>query len=312
MKWNLLMLAGALLCVGGGLGCDLSAAVPACKTKQDCASGQTCVSGKCQKATGSSDAGDVLPLTDASVPQLGDAGIHCPEVNAPFTDTQETYTVPVGVSYMQIKAWGAGGNGEGQCGALDDSGLGGYSEGVFAVTPGDTLIIIVGKLGHADPTPSDLMHFGFGSQGGGGLSGVFHGPDLITENDASKAYVIAGGGGGAGVNKLGTTKCAPGGTGNHPDSGGQATMLGGKGLDSGVNGGGGGYVGGNGAPKNVAGTGGSGFVSPTALSQKVLYSEREAGQPPKTDDPDYDGVAGKGESNGHVVIHFTCTPPEPQ
>jgi len=169
--------------------------------------------------------------------------------------------------------------------------------------------VVVGKQGHADPTNADKLHFGFGSQGGGGLSGVFLGPDLIDESSFAKALIVAGGGGGAGVKRTGDP-CCPGGTGNHPDSGGMPTFMGGAGLDDGVNGGGGGYHGGLGADRGVAGTGGAGFVAATAVSSKMLYSERATGLPPNTADPDYDGQAGKGERAGLVVLRFLCQPPE--
>jgi hypothetical protein len=246
-----------------------------------------------------------------------DAEIPCLEASFEPTETQEILDqIPSNARYVHIKAWGAGANGEFNappfttCG-YDDSGLGGYSEALFEVHPGDSYLVVVGKRGRAGvSTDEEVIRFGFGHQGGGGLSGVFRGSTLISATDQARAMVIAGGGGGADVGPSGDP-CRPGGTGNHPDSGGMSTMMGGEGLDDGVNGGGGGYYGGSGGPVGTAGKGGKGHVADDAIPDytKVLYSERGSGLPPNTDDEDYDGVAGKGEQSGRVVIKFICALP---
>jgi hypothetical protein len=227
----------------------------------------------------------------------------CATADFEVTETQELFVVPEGVTFMHVKAWGAGGNGEGRCEA-DDSGLGGFTEAVFAVAPGDELAILVGKRGRAGISGEEIVRFGFGSWGGGGLSGVFRRGDPITESDRDRALVIAGGGGSAGA-----PDCAPGGTGNADDAGGQDTMLGSAGADE-INGGGGGYSGGSGGARREAGRGGSGWVDPSALESVMLFAERGSGLPPRTEDPDWDGVAGTGEQSGSVIIHFSCEPPD--
>jgi hypothetical protein len=229
-------------------------------------------------------------------------GSQCSSASFQLTETQENFTIPGNVTYMHVKAWGAGGNGEGQC-SFDDGGIGGYSEGVFAVTVGTELSVIVGQRGRAGMTGEDRIRFGFGDQGGGGLSGVFAGSDPLSAASGGRALLIAGGGGGASA-----PGCQPGGTGNHATAGGESTMQGGPGAD-GVNGGGGGHRGGTGGAKAVGGKGGKGFLSPDALDGRVLSVETGSGAPPKTDDPDYDGLAGKTERPGSVVIHFTCEHP---
>lgn len=261
------------------------------------------VSGGAEEQATPTDAavGDsMFPLEDATGKD-GDADAACGSATFKVTETQVVFNVPADVRYMHVKAWGAGGNGEGQC-ALD-GGLGGFSEGVFGVKPGDPLIIIVGKRGRAGMTGEDRFRYGFGDWGGGGLSGVFATSVPITEADAAKALLVAGGGGSAGA-----PGCNPGGTGNHPDAGGQPAMQGGSGADS-INGGAGGYRGGKGGLKGKASFGGSGYVSPTALDSRILHVERATGAPPRTDDPDYDSTAGREEQSGLVVIHFTCGPP---
>lgn len=227
----------------------------------------------------------------------------CAKASFVVTETQIKFTVPKDVKYMHVKAWGAGGNGEGQCKPKDDGGLGGYSEAVFLAKAGDQLIIIVGKRGRAGLSGEDRMRFGFGDWGGGGLSGVFRGPQTITAKDRAKALIIAGGGGSAGA-----PGCNPGGTGNHGSAGGMSTMQGGAGKDK-VNGGAGGYAGGSGGAKGKAARGGTGFVAAAALKKKLQYAQPASGSPPNTGDKDYDGKAGKTETSGRVVIHFTCALP---
>ncbi len=240
---------------------------------------------------------------DADADGDGDGDDVCATADFEVTETQELFVVPDGVTFMHVKAWGAGGNGEGVC-ENDDSGLGGFTEAVFPVTPGTELAVIVGKRGRAGISGEEIVRFGFGSWGGGGLSGVFRRADPITEADRDRALVIAGGGGSAGA-----PDCAPGGTGNADDAGGQGTMMGSAGADD-INGGGGGYEGGTGGARREAGRGGSGSVDPSAVDSVMLFAERGTGLPPRTDDPDWDGVAGMGEQSGSVVIHFSCEPPD--
>lgn len=259
---------------------------------------------------------------DASTPDGGDGGEICQPVDYPLSETQVDLPVPVNAHFMQVKAWGAGGNGEGQCTFPDDdAGLGGFSGANFRVcddgceiTPGSHLVVIVGQRGRAGlPPEDDVVRFGFGVWGGGGLSGIFHGPDLITETDRDKAIIIAGGGGGATA-----PGCDPAGTGNHPTAAGghPNTMIGGQG-DENINGGGGGYEGGAGG-SNGPGKGGTGFIHSAAEAGSVMvYSEPGSRLAPRWDDPDYyfdpatDAGAGTDEQAGRLVVHFTCDTPPP-
>ena len=293
------VLAAAALGCGGG-----SAADP-------------CATGGCAGAgggTGQYDAGTVGP--DASLFEDGgldnDSGTTpvCEDYVFPFTETQEVFFAPDTAKWMHVKAWGAGGNQEKSC----HGGIGGYSEGVFAVSPGTPLIVIVGGAGSAGQAFD--YRFGFGNSGGGGLSGVFLGPDLIDENAWGRALLIAGGGGGDGVEK-GGGPCITAIGGNHAQSGGAPTMMGGPGLDSGVNGGGGGYRGGTGGAKGAAGVGGTGYPHPASADKPqgwvdsiLLAASVGDGVPPNSKDAEYDGVAGQTEANGQVVIHFRCEKPE--
>ena len=302
-----------------------------CTLPSECQLGYTCEDGRCVPV-GDTDADavdvvtddgpvgdtpvDDVPVEDAPVDvPVEDSTVDddeiCAEASFPYSNTQELFTVPANARYMHVKAWGAGGNEEhlpGDCpGIVDDGGLGGFSEAVFEVSPGAELIIIVGKLGRAGDPTEDRIRFGFGQWGGGGLTGIFLGPEFINENSQDKALIIAGGGGGSGGD------CSnPAGTGNHPDSGGETTMLGGEGAD-GVNGGGGGYEGGTGGPRGGPGMGGMGFVRTEgaygAIDYRMLAAEPGDGVPPKTDDTDYADDAGLYEHNGRIVLHFVCEPP---
>lgn len=240
------------------------------------------------------------------------APLNCGDATFNLNETQEVFVVPDNVTFLHIKAWGAGGNGESLAGtgvcAYDDGGVGGYSEGIFPVTAGAPLIIIVGKRGRAGMTNEDRRRFGFGEWGGGGLSGVFRGSELITQADFNRALIIAGGGGSASA-----YSCDPGGTGNHPtESGGMPDMQGGTGNvpshDNPVNGGAGGFRGGLGGAYEASSAGGTGHIDPSAIDQLILWSQRGIGSPPKTDDVDYADNAGKTESSGRVVMHFRCEP----
>jgi uncharacterized protein (TIGR03382 family) len=252
--------------------------------------------------------------TDAAMPPDADRGpiveeepedeeSACGAMVFALTDTQEDFVVPDDVRYMHVKAWGAGGNHEGGC-DFPDGGVGGFTEAVFAVGPGDELTVIVGHLGRSGTTGESRNRFGFGAWGGGGLSGVFEGHDEIHEEDFDRALVIAGGGGSA------STGCSPGGPGNHTDAGGQETMHGEFGPDGlEIVGGGGGYRGGLAGARGVGARGGSGYVAPHAEDSRLLYSTIGDPLPPATDDDDYAEEAGQNERDGRVVIRFECEVP---
>lgn len=290
---------------------DSSHQAAGCESHDDCNPGYICSpDGVC--VSGAADAGGldamIFPPSDALAPD----GSVCAEAHFPLSETEEAFVVPANARYMHVKLWGAGGNAELGCAYYNNGGIGGYSEAVFNVTPGDELIVIVGRRGQTWNPTEEPMRFGFGHWGGGGLSGVFHGPGPITEDDAEEALIIAGGGGSAGPPPH-SAYCAPGGSGNHPDAGGMPTMLGGEGFND-INGGGGGYTGGLGGTDGYEGGGGEGFVDAVLAVDgrtRLEYSEPGDNPPPNTDDEDYDGEAGLTEKNGLVVVRFVCTMPPP-
>jgi len=299
-----------VLSVGG---CAAGAGSAPCASSADCAHG-SCVDGRCISSRDSGDAGatDSAPRTDARPPVVAvdaaqrDGPFECGDQTFVVSETQESVVVPNGVRYMQIKAWGAGGNDERQCGEVPDGGPGGYTEAVFEVIPGTELVVIVGKRGRSGLSGEDIVRFGFGAWGGGGLSGVFRGPGPIDARGCDRALVVAGGGGSANA-----PGCSPGGPGNHPTAGGAPTMQGEAPPGSPVGGGGGcngGIAGGD-----VGAKGGTGYVGPEALERRtrMLYAEPASNAPPNRGDSDYDGSAGRSELSGQVVIHYLCEPPPP-
>ncbi|RLB64447.1 MAG: hypothetical protein DRI90_04575, partial [Deltaproteobacteria bacterium] len=127
-----------LLSSGAQSGCAQGGDAATCEQTSECALGETCVAGYCeatQPSGGDGAGGDMeLPPIGGSTGEGGSDG-SCGEATFELTKTQEVFVVPASVSYMHVKAWGAGANGEGQC-SFDDGGLGGFTEGVFQVEPG--------------------------------------------------------------------------------------------------------------------------------------------------------------------------------
>jgi len=137
------------------------------------------------------------------------------KTNAPFqqafsyTGSDQTWTVPVGVTSVRFEIWGAGG-GKGYYDSSYAGGSGGYVRGTLTVTPGEVYTIVVGQGGLASEANyygcgGDATYGGggYGTSGdapggsGGGLSGIFSGSSTLTFNAAGQArsIAIAGGGG---------------------------------------------------------------------------------------------------------------------
>ena len=122
------------------------------------------------------------------------------------------FTVPTGMTSLNMQVWGAaGGTTNKPC---SSGGGGGYAEGTLAVTASQVLYISAGEGGYAYGCGSGpagvgsnsggyISFFGGGEggggtgNGGGGLAGVLS----VADNDldsAPEAYLIAGAGGGGG------------------------------------------------------------------------------------------------------------------
>jgi PKD repeat protein len=213
-----------------------------------------------------------------------------------FTGSVQNFTVPAGVTSVQVECWGA----EGQIGNLTSTGiggLGGYATGTLAVTPGQSLNIYVG----GKSTNFAGGYNGGGSGGNGGSSWGYGGggggaSDVrVGGTSLSNRVIIAGGGGGGGGRESSSTDAGPGGhgggnTGNagtnsqsasagqggtqsaggaagtSPWCNGTAGSSGQGGLGQNCNsysggGGGGGYYGGGGGANGNGGAGGGGGSS---------------------------------------------------
>jgi hypothetical protein len=125
-----------------------------------------------------------------------------------YTGADQTLVVPEGVNWIFVKLWGAGG-GAGKAGGWSygaDGGGGGHTRGLFPVTPGDTLILVIGR-GGTTVNGTTQSYGGGGANGGagddrysgqgGGYCGIF------IKNTLSQptALAIAGGGGGGGSSR---------------------------------------------------------------------------------------------------------------
>ena len=155
------------------------------------------------------------------------------------TYSQGIYTVPTGVTSLDVQAWGAGGGITTGVGCLAPGGGGGYSEGTFAVTASQVLAVSIGQGGYGSNEPNETLsreggkgYRGAGdggnqacgpsscrSAGGGGASGMSTaGPGLpsdegYTSVTAPEIVLIAGGGGGGGYSPQGNGYYAGGGGG---------------------------------------------------------------------------------------------------
>ncbi|WP_350353369.1 Ig-like domain-containing protein [Microbacterium sp. A8/3-1] len=230
-----------------------------------------------------------------------------------FSGGAESFTVPAGVTSIQVTLNGAGG-GNGAGGAISQ---GGQTTGTVAVTPGNILAITVGRFGDYGGTPAyggggaggGCFGAGLCGQGGGGLTGLWANN---TAFDRGSALLIAGGGGGSGgaTNAGGVGGGAVGANGANGTvgggAGGTATAAGfggseftggnGTGSTSGGGGGGGGwYGGGNGfgteTPTGASGGGGgSGYIG-------------GAGVTAATTTP---GAGAVANDNGSAIIQWTA------
>ena len=185
-----------------------------------------------------------------------------------YTGGAQTYTVPPGVTEIQIEAWGAQGQ------AITDEqydesigGLGGYAIGELTVTPGEILNVYVGGTGTeavAGYNGGALGGFGVASDGDPGRGGSGGGASDVRQGGAALGdRVIVGGGAGGGGRDYVNGWCQPCGTGGNGGDGG--ALIGDDGDDPffdmgmfGVNPG----AGGNGGTQIAGGLGGDGPEGP--------------------------------------------------
>ena len=217
-------------------------------------------------------------------------------VTITFTSTDGQFTVPAGVTSLQIAARGASGGSGGPGSASSGAGSpGSQITGTLPVTPGQVLGVQAGE-GGGDGSPSDSSNCnsttggqagrfsqlsgGGGGQGtgcdgsGGGAGGA---ASFVSLPGGTAVVIAAGGGGGGGSGNASGGAGGSGGSGSdgggdgtgNPGSGGarggQPLNFGGRGSDAcsgcdsgGGGGGGGGLQGGNGGGAGSGGVGGGG------------------------------------------------------
>ena len=222
-------------------------------------------------------------------------------VICPYRGEPQTFTVPNGVSSLQLHAEGAEG---GYSWRTEESGgKGGSESGSLAVQAGETLTVLVGGAGGEEwGGEGGAGGYGGGGAGGNGAYGVFGatgggGGSFVFR--AAGLEIAAGGGGGTGQGANGAgagggleggSGYGVGGGGGSQSSGGAADTIWGEGAtsgdgpanaadgsplvgegghgasgsgeNSGGGGGGGGYYGGGGGASWGGGGGGSGFLAP--------------------------------------------------
>ncbi|HEX5502791.1 MAG TPA: PxKF domain-containing protein, partial [Thermomicrobiales bacterium] len=134
-----------------------------------------------------------------------------------YTGAAQTWTVPDGVTQVTLDVFGAQGGYESAQG-----GNGGRATATVAVTPGETLTIVVGGVGHSPFSGGDALG-GFNGGGNGGapynLPAAFYGSGgggasdvRIGGTDLAHRVIVAGGGGGA-ADEFGPSGTGSGGAG---------------------------------------------------------------------------------------------------
>ncbi|HEY1509298.1 MAG TPA: choice-of-anchor D domain-containing protein [Solirubrobacteraceae bacterium] len=201
-----------------------------------------------------------------------------------FSGAEQCYSVPAGVTIVQVAAVGAPGGGGGS-----SSGFGAAVTGDLNVTPGETLFVEVGGPGSAIGSSPAGGFNGGGAPGSGAAAGGGGASDIRTCSTAGTCpalgtasdprMLVAGGGGGASgnVNCI-TTPGSGGSAGPSPAAGTDASSTGSAGDPAGGGGGGG------------AGTTSSGGAAGTAGAGSVPAGI--AGHPGAA------GIGGAGSSNG--------------
>ena len=246
-----------------------------------------------------------------------------------YTGSQQTFTVPSGVSTITIKVWGAQGGSGGYwsnasyCGT---GGKGGYSTGELSVTPGNTVYVYVGGQGESysscQTKMSNISQAGgwngggtgqnyISGGGGGGATDIRYGGTGI-----SNRVIVAGGGGGHG-NAYNSTQLSNGGAGGGssgqtmanstqlygrtPGTGATQSSGNSNGIGSTANqnlsgGGGGGYFGGGTGANSTGGGGGSGYIGGVSSAETIAGNLTI---------PDPDGGTMTGRTgNGLVIISW--------
>ena len=162
-----------------------------------------------------------------------------------YTGSQQTWTVPSGVTSITVEGYGAaGGAGESSGSTKSNGGLGGYLKTTISVTPGDTLYINIGGVGESGANIGNAVSAG--GFNGGGDSANSHSTDRnggggggatdirTSTNLSDRIFVVGAGGGGGGGSASGTNSNGGAGGGTSGENG-----TDGEGSRKGLGGGGG-------------------------------------------------------------------------
>jgi len=151
-------------------------------------------------------------MTAITEPQTSTAGTN----PANGSGTFGTFTVPAGLTSVDVKVWGAGGGG-GWTGYPSPNthtggGGGGYASGTLATTPSQVIHINAGEGANGPSQPNAPAYRGYfnaaycgtpatNGSGGGGIAGLFSvniGCQSNPQHSAPTAFIVAGAGGGGG------------------------------------------------------------------------------------------------------------------
>lgn len=248
-----------------------------------------------------------------------------------FTGAIETWTVPAGVTSVELEVIG----GDGGDGAVRAGGSGAKATATFRVTPGTVLEIVIGEAGQSSSenggggggsgvriqgatTPLIVAGGGAGGAKGNNSRAMTGGGGLATEGSGNggDGGGVNGSGGGGGLLTSGidgtTFDFGNGGQGGFAANGGTGTANGGFGVGGGGGGGtndvggggGGGYTGGDasmtGAKVPNFSTGGGSFINPSASSIRTRGASSRSM-------PIIAGVMGGGtQMNGMILFSYTA------
>ena len=220
------------------------------------------------------------------------------DVKAPITQTytntsEASFTVPSGVTSINVELWGAGGGGGGSggnSGGAGNGGQGAYVTGNLAVSGGQTFAYRVGgggdggRLGTTLPTASNTGggRGGQGQDNSNGASGGTGGGFSYIKLNGAYAVIAAGGGAGGGFDQNTNASGATNG-----GNGGYANGSSGTSKNSGGGGGGGG-----GGTQNSGGAGGS--AGNGASNAGASGSQYQGGNAGSTNTANGGGGAGGG------------------
>lgn len=237
-----------------------------------------------------------------------------------FTGTIDSWVVPAGITQITIEARGAAGSTSSS--SAVSGGMGAIMIGDFAVTPGQSLSILVGQNytaadgngGGGGTFVVDAMNNPLIVAGGGGGSGAAN-DSADKHGQAGTAGGTGSGGGGTGGTagnggNIGATFASGAGAGlltNGADgwsagSGGQAFVNGGAGANIGY--GIGGFGGGGNGSGNVVGGGGGGYSGGGSASNSVGGGGVGGGGGSFNAGTNQSNTAGANAGNGMVIISF--------